>query len=155
MAVPKLFRTFQCCYMHVYIPLDIYLSTSMNSMRVNKAAKMMGPLRGMAQTHRSNTQRTTRGTRRGKKKKKSLHAAKKWGPKRRRSEQANKQVVLFFSGSCHACILNGALQHKQAARSLIASPPGQESPEKLYAQQRQRYLHEPPQLRRNKNKPDR
>lgn len=135
--------------MYPFIPLYICLFTCvcMNSTCVNKAAKKMGSLRGLAQTHRSNPQQTAGGTRSGKKKKKkkkSLHTAKKWGPKRRRSEQANKQAVLFFSGSCHACILNGALQHKQAARSLIASPSGQKSPEKLYARQRQRYQHEAP-----------
>lgn len=34
---------------------------------------------------------------------------------------ANKQAVLC-PGSCDGCILNGPLQHKQAARSLIAGP---------------------------------
>lgn len=116
----------------------------------------MGPLRELTQTHRSDIQQTGRGMSGGKK---SLHKAtskKERGKERsENSEQAhtNKQAVLC-PGSCDGCILNGPLRHKQAAHSLIAGPQGLESPERLCALQRQRYLHEAPRghfIKKKKN----
>lgn len=114
----------------------------------------MGPLRELTQTDRSDIQQTGRGMRGGEKNLYTRQRAKKGKGKKKQkknktrenSEQAhaNKQAMLC-PGSCDGCILNGPLQRKQAAHSLIVDSWGLESPERLCAlQRRERYLHKAP-----------